>query len=134
MTAFSLGTFGFPEVHADDRPIKLALRKGLALLVYLAETKGAVARDVMATLLWPDADRETGLARLRRLLHRIEITLGQPVFETDRTSLRWSPEVELKIDSQLFESACDRGNFEEACEIYRGDFLAGFSPEDTAEF
>lgn len=134
MTAFSLGTFGFPVVHADDRPIKLALRKGLALLVYLAETKAAVARDVVATLLWPETDRETGLARLRRLLHRIELTLGQPVFETDRTSLRWSPEVELKIDSQLFESACDRGNFEEACQIYRGDFLAGFSPEDTAEF
>jgi two-component SAPR family response regulator len=61
MTAFSLGTFGFPEVHADGRPIKLALRKGLALLVYLAEAKGAVARDVLATLLWPEADRETGL-------------------------------------------------------------------------
>lgn len=45
MTAFSLGTFGFPEVHADGRPIKLALRKGLALLVYLAEAKGAVARE-----------------------------------------------------------------------------------------
>lgn len=134
MTAFSLGTFGFPVVHADDRPIKLALRKGLALLVYLAETKAAVARDVVATLLWPETDRETGLARLRRLLHRIELTLGQPVFETDRTSLRWSPDVELKIDSQLFESACDRGDFEEACQIYRGDFLAGFSPEDTAEF
>jgi two-component SAPR family response regulator len=61
MTAFSLGTFGFPEVHTDGRPIKLALRKGLALLVYLAEAKGAVARDVLATLLWPEADRETGL-------------------------------------------------------------------------
>jgi DNA-binding SARP family transcriptional activator/pimeloyl-ACP methyl ester carboxylesterase len=134
MTAFSLGTFGFPVVHADDRPIRLALRKGLALLVYLAETKGAVARDVMATLLWPETDRETGLARLRRLLHRIELTLGQPVFETDRTSLRWSSEVELKIDSQLFESACDRGDFEEACQIYRGDFLAGFSPQDSSEF
>jgi DNA-binding SARP family transcriptional activator/pimeloyl-ACP methyl ester carboxylesterase len=134
MTAFSLETFGFPEVHADGRPIKLALRKGLALLVYLAEAKGAVARDVMATLLWPEAPRETGLARLRRLLHRTELTLGQSIFETDRTSLRWSPEVELKLDSQLFESACDRGDFEEACQIYRGDFLAGFSPEDSSEF
>ena len=134
MTAFSLGTFGFPEVHADGRPIKLALRKGLALLVYLAEAKGAVARDVMATLLWPETDRETGLARLRRLLHRIELALGQPVFEADRTSLRLSPDIELKIDSHLFESACDRGDFEEACRIYRGDFLAGFSPEDCPEF
>jgi DNA-binding SARP family transcriptional activator/pimeloyl-ACP methyl ester carboxylesterase len=134
MTAFSLGTFGFPEVHADDRPIKLALRKGLALLVYLAETKGAVARDVVATLLWPETDRETSLARLRRLLHRIELTLGQPVFETDRTSVRWSPAVALKVDAHLFESACDRGDFDEACQIYRGDFLAGFSPEDSSEF
>ncbi|WP_441237131.1 alpha/beta fold hydrolase [Bradyrhizobium sp. 930_D9_N1_4] len=134
MTVFSLGTFGFPEVQADGRPIKLALRKGLALLVYLAEAKGAVARDVMATLLWPEADRETGLARLRRLLHRIELTLGQPVFETDRATLRWSPAVELKLDTHLFESACDRGVFEEACRIYRGDFLAGFSPEDSSEF
>ncbi|QOZ44263.1 SARP family transcriptional regulator [Bradyrhizobium sp. CCBAU 53340] len=134
MTAFSLGTFGFPEVHADGRSIKLALRKGLALLVYLAEAKGAVARDVIATWLWPETDRETALARLRRLLHRIEIALGEPVFEADRTSVRWSPSVELTIDTHLFESACDRGAFDAACQIYRGDFLAGFSPEDSREF
>lgn len=134
MTAFSLGTFGFPEVHADGRPVKLALRKGLALLVYLAEARGAVARDVMATQLWPEVDRETGLARLRRLLHRIELALGEPVFETDRTSIRWSPDIVLTVDSHLFESACARGAFAEACQIYHGDFLAGFSPEDSPEF
>lgn len=134
MTAFSLETFGFPEVHADGRPIKLDLRKGLALLIYLTETKGAVARDVLVALLWPEAARETGLARLRRLLHRIVLTLGQSVFETDRTSVRWSPAVELKIDTNLFESACDRGAFEEACLIYRGDFLAGFALDDCPEF
>jgi len=38
-----------PEIHGDDRPIKLNLRKGLALLIYLAEAQGAVARDVIAT-------------------------------------------------------------------------------------
>lgn len=134
MTAFSLGTFGFPEVRADGRPIKLALRKGLALLVYLGEARSAVAREMMATLLWPETPRETGLARLRRLLHRVELALGQSVFETDRTSLRWSPDVELQLDSHLFEEACDRGAFEQACLVYRGDFLAGFSPEDCPEF
>ena len=134
MTAFSLGTFGFPEVHADDRPIKLALRKGLALLVYVAEAKGAVARDVVATLLWPESPGETGRARLRRLLHRIEQTLGQPVFETDRASVRWSSAIALKVDTHLFESACDRGDFEQACRIYRSDFLAGFALDDCPEF
>lgn len=134
MTAFSLGTFGFPEVHADGRPIKLALRKGLALLVYLGEARGAVARETMATLLWPETPRETSLARLRRLLHRVELALGRSVFETDRTSLRWSSDVEVQLDSQLFEQACDRGAFEQACLIYRGDFLAGFAPEECPEF
>src|SRR5437588_10003480 len=124
MTGFSLQTLGFPEINSDDGPIKLSLRKGLALLIYLAEARGTVARDVIATLLWPETPRETGLARLRRLLHRIELALGQPVFETDRTSVRWSPAIELKVDTHLLESACDRGAFEEACLIYRGDFLA----------
>jgi DNA-binding SARP family transcriptional activator/pimeloyl-ACP methyl ester carboxylesterase len=134
MTKLLLQTLGYPEIRGESGPIKLNLRKGLALLVYLAEMQGAVARDVMATLLWPDSPRETALTRLRRMLHRIELALGQPVFETDRTSVKWSPAVKLKVDSQLFESACDRGAFEEACAEYRGDFLAGFSPGDSKEF
>src|SRR3954463_6159544 len=134
MTAFSLRTFGFPEIRGDDRPIKLNLRKGLALLIYLAEAQGAVAREVMATLLWPDSPGDTARARLRRLLHRIELALGRPIFETDRASVRWSPAIELEVDPHLFERACDRGAFEEACLCYRGDFLAGFSLADCPEF
>ena len=134
MTGFSLQTLGFPEIHGDNRPIKLNLRKGLALLIYLAEAQRAVSRDVIATLLWPESPRETARARLRRMLHHIELTLGQHIFETDRTSVRWSPAVELKVNSHLFESACDGGAFEEACLCYRGDFLAGFSLVDCPEF
>jgi DNA-binding SARP family transcriptional activator/pimeloyl-ACP methyl ester carboxylesterase len=134
MTAFLLRTLGFPEIHGDSGPIKLNLRKGLALLVYLAEAQGAVARDVLATLLWPESERETARARLRRMLHRIETTFGQRVFETDRASVRWSSAVGLDVDSHSFESACDRGSFEEACRIYRGDFLAGFALSDCPEF
>ena len=134
MTAFSLRTFGFPEIHGDASPIKLNLRKGLALLIYLAEARGAVARDVLATLLWPESPGETARARLRRMLHRVELTLGQHVFESDRTSVRWAPAVELKVDAHLFESACDGGAFEQACLLYRSDFLAGFSLPDCPEF
>jgi DNA-binding SARP family transcriptional activator/pimeloyl-ACP methyl ester carboxylesterase len=134
MTAFWLQTLGFPEIRGDDRPIKLKLRKALALVVYLAEAQGAVARDVLAALLWPESARETARARLRRLLHRIESTLAQRVFETDRTSVRWLPTVDLKIDSHLFESSCDAGDFEQACLYYRADFLAGFALDDCPEF
>src|SRR3981189_2388005 len=134
MTGFSLQTLGFPEIHGDNGPIKLNLRKGLALLIYLAEAQGAVAREVIATLLWPESPGETSRARLRRMLHRIELTLGQHIFRDGRTRRRWAPAVELKVDSHLFESTCDRGAFEEACLRYRCDFLAGFSLDDCPEF
>jgi DNA-binding SARP family transcriptional activator/pimeloyl-ACP methyl ester carboxylesterase len=134
MTGFSLQTLGFPEIYGDNRPIKLNLRKGLALLIYLAEVQGPVARDILATLLWPESSSETARTRLRRMLHRIELTFGEHIFETDRTSVRWSPAVELKVDSHQFESACDGGAFEDACLRYRGDFLAGFSLADCPEF
>lgn len=134
MPGFALRTLGFPEIYRDDQPTKLALRKGLALLIYLADARRPVAREVVASLLWPETDPDTSRARLRRMLHRIELTLGRQIFETDRTSVRWSPAVELKVDSHLFESACDRGAFEEACLCYRSDFLAGFSLGDCPEF
>ena len=134
MTQFRLHTLGFPEIRCDDRPCKLALRRGLALLIYLAEVEGPVGRDVLATLLWPESSEDTARARLRRVLHRVQLVLGAEVFESDRTTVQLSSTVDVKIDSRLFEQACDRGDFEDACRLYRGDFLEGFSPGDCPEF
>ena len=133
MVRFSVRTLGFPEIRQDDRLCQLALRKGLALLVYLAEAKGAVARDVLATMLWPESPEEVVRARLRRLLHRLQLTLGE-VLTSDRSTIRWSSAIDLQVDSLLFEQACDRGEFEHACNLYRGDFLEGFSPGDSPQF
>jgi DNA-binding SARP family transcriptional activator/pimeloyl-ACP methyl ester carboxylesterase len=134
MARFSVRTFGFPEIRRDDRPCQLALRKGLALLVYLAEAGGSVGRDIVATMLWPESAEAVARARLRRLLHRLPLTLGDRVLTTDRSTIRWSSAIELQVDSQQFENACDRGEFELACRLYGGDFLAGFSPGDSPQF
>src|SRR6516164_6806652 len=131
---FSVRTFGFPEIRFDDRPCRLALRKGLALLIYLAEAKGPVGRDVVATMLWPESSEEVVRARLRRLLHRLQVVLGEGVLATDRSTIRWSSAVDLQVDSQLFEQASDRGEFDQACRLYLGDFLPGFSPDDCPQF
>ena len=133
MALFSVRTFGFPEIRRDDQLCPLALRKGLALLVHLAEANGPVARDAVATLLWPEGAEEAVRARLRRLLHRLQLTLGD-VLTSDRSTVRWSSAVDLQVDSRLFEQACDRGEFEGACRLYRGDFLEGFSPGDCPQF
>ena len=133
MASFSVRTFGFPEVRCDDRLCPLALRKGLALLVYLAEAKGPVGRDAIATLLWPESPTEVVRARLRRLLHRLQLALGD-LITSDRSMVRLSAAADLSIDSRLFEQACDRGEFERACGLYQADFLDGFSPGDCPQF
>src|SRR5579859_2939497 len=118
MVLFSVRTLGFPEIRRDDRLCRLALRKGLALLVFLAEAKGAVGRDAVATMLWPDDSEEVVRPRLRRLLHRLQRTLGDDVLTTDRSTVRWSSAIDLQVDSQRFEHACDRGEFALACQLY----------------
>src|SRR6266542_1009802 len=134
MTVFTLRTLGFPEIRRDDRPCRLALRKGLALLIHLAEAGGPVGRDAIATMLWPESSEDVVRARLRRLLHRLQAVLGDDVLTTDRSTVRWSSAIDLQVDSRLFEQACDRGEFERACRLYAGDFLGGFSPGDCPQF
>jgi len=133
MAVFSVRTFGFPEIRCDDAPCALALRKGLALLVYLTQANGPVGRDSAATLLWPESPEKVARARLRRLLHNLQLTLGD-VLIADRSTIRWSPAITLTVDSRLFEEACDRGAFEDACRLYQRDFLDGFSPGDCPQF
>jgi DNA-binding SARP family transcriptional activator/pimeloyl-ACP methyl ester carboxylesterase len=134
MALFSVRTLGFPEIRRDHRLCQLSLRKGLALLVYLAEAEGSVGRDVLVTMLWPEGCEEVVRARLRRLLHRLQHALGDDALTIDRSTVRWSAAITLQVDSQLFEQACDRGEFERACRHYPGDFLEGFSPGDCPQF
>ena len=134
MALFSVRTFGFPEIRRDDRLCQLALRKGLALLIYLVEAKGSVGRDAVATMLWSESSADVVRTRLRRLLYRLQFTLGDDVLTTDRSTVRWSSAIDVQVDSQLFEQACDRGEFELACRLYLGDFLEGFSPSDCPQF
>ncbi|KXU88196.1 SARP family transcriptional regulator [Caballeronia megalochromosomata] len=134
MTRFSVRTLGYPEIRRDGRQCPLALRKGVALLIYLAEANGPVGRDVVATMLWPDSGEDIVRARLRRLIYRLQLTLGDDFLDTDRSTLRWSASIDLELDSQAFEQACDRGEFERAFRDYSGDFLEGFSPGDCPQF
>src|SRR3954471_12342848 len=105
MGQFSVRTFGFPELRRDGHGCRQSLRKGLALLVYLAEAKGAVARDVVATMFWPDSPEQVARARLRRLLHRVQLTLGDGCLTVDRSTVRWADAADLEVDSGLFETA-----------------------------
>lgn len=66
MSQLSLTCFGPPRIELDGAPIQISRRKAIALLVYLAVTDQDHSRDVLATLLWPEASQ----VRARAALHR----------------------------------------------------------------
>ncbi len=129
-----LQTLGFPQLFLEERKIDLALQKGVALLIYMAETNAPISRDILGTLLWPDTDHINTRARLRRTLYKVRAAFGADIIEADRESLRFSASVAIKLDAQDFEAACNRNDFEVAVQLYRDDYLSGFSLDGSAEF
>lgn len=134
-----LRTFGALDLRAADgrelRPI-LAQPKRLALLVYLAAaTPGPFhRRDALLGLLWPENDQAHARAALSRAVHYLRMHLGEGV-------LVGHGDDELGLDASVFScdvvqfsDAVERGDFEAALELYRGDFLAGFFLHHEHEF
>jgi DNA-binding SARP family transcriptional activator/pimeloyl-ACP methyl ester carboxylesterase len=134
MERLEFRVLGFPEFRLNGRRVELALRKAAALLIYLAEADGPVAREVAAALLWPETDGEAARARLRRTLHKVRITFGSEVIAATGASLNLHPSLSVEVDSKAFEQACNFGPLDVAGDIYKGDFLTGFSLPDCQEF
>lgn len=73
--------FGTPKILVGEREARVALKRGVALLAYLAHAPGPAPRSHLAALLWPDIDDSTARSRLRRLLYNLELSLGRGRFE-----------------------------------------------------
>ncbi len=78
---------GYPEVWLKGQPAPLKLKRGLALLAFLAESGRKASRVQLAELLWPDAALTTARSRLRRLCHEVSSVLNFDPFDGDTDSL-----------------------------------------------
>jgi DNA-binding SARP family transcriptional activator/pimeloyl-ACP methyl ester carboxylesterase len=134
MARLDIQLFGFPSARLDGRAVELSLRKGLAVLAYVADTRGPVGRDHLATVLWPEADTEAARGRLRRTLHKIRVAFAADVIGADRTSLWLAPGLEPGVDTHAFAAACAVGKLDAAVELYGADFLDGLSVEGCPAF
>ena len=158
----SLRLLGPPEASLEGLPVRFRIKKELALLCYLAAEGGRHPRRELAELLWPESEERHARADLRAVLHKLRKTLREDgahdgvasffVIESNRLGLEpWG----IGLDLQVFEAAVSLarretslegrsaatggrrdliGRLQGDLELYRGEFMEGFSLEDAHEF
>ncbi len=139
MARVEIVLLGTPEVRLDGIPLDTDRRKTIALLAYLAVTAKAHTREQLAALLWPDYDRNSALAYLRRTLWELNHSLGKEWLRLERESIALQRRPELWVDTDEFLSLIrspsgDRQALVHALTLYQDDFLRGFYVADAAPF
>jgi DNA-binding SARP family transcriptional activator len=155
MSRLALYLLGPPRVERDGVALKFRYRKHLALLAYLALAGPGPGgeshtRESLITLLWPELEPSRARAILRRDLSLLRKALGGEWLVADRETVGLDPDATPWVDVDQFRqrlAACKTHGhppteacreciplLEEAAELYRGDFLAGFTLRDSAAF
>src|SRR5687768_5307918 len=136
LTLQVLGAFHVRDSGGGE--IRIASRKGRALLAYLALRPGeSHSRDRLANLLWEDADEELARTSLRQALAALRKALptgAQAALMADTESVGVDGGV-LQSDIAAFRNsllAGTRTSLQEAISHYRGDLLDGFDARSTA--
>lgn len=145
MSRLKLALLGEPVVRHGGRRIKFRTHKSMALLSFLAVQGGIHSRELLATMLWPKAEPRTGRKRLRNALYYLRRPLQQQHASgsegshllTDRDHIGFDFTSNYHLDVEQMLEINPQGRLAElkaAAELYRGNFLKGFSPGDTPEF
>ncbi|GCF08469.1 AAA family ATPase [Dictyobacter arantiisoli] len=160
MSRLHITMLGQPEVHYDSRTVTFATRKALALIAYLVVEGGKHSRTHLSELFWPDSDAQHGHMSLRSIIHDLRCALtsedvaGQAYLFSDRTTVGMNPTADLTVDLFTFQDGWTVANklaqlqitspteitpdalmqLQQASQLYRGDFLTGFTLPDAPEF
>lgn len=138
---------GPPEALIEGRPIQVDTRKAIALLAYLVIEKTAT-RDTLAAMLWAESSQERARATLRRTLSALRAATGNELIVADRNVVSLAGGVSSDVDTIRSEleatgghghgadEVCSRciPHLRRATDLYRGEFLQGFSVKSSPEF
>jgi DNA-binding SARP family transcriptional activator len=106
----------------------------MALLALIASAPGgAITRDRLLGLLWPDRDERTARHLLADSLYVLRRTLGDAAIVATADSVRLSPDL-VWTDVAEFRRALDEERWSDAVALYRGDFLDGFYVRNAVDF
>lgn len=135
----SLALLGRFELTVAGRPVPLRMGKEVALLKFVAARGGRVHSEQAIEALWPEADLDEGLNRLRTVLHRLRRAAGR-VIERSGRALELNPSLTVDLNEFLAEAEKARSAAgtnrrlavavaHSAMARYRGDLL----PDDPYE-
>lgn len=147
LAIFALGPL---RIELDGQPIHSSRHKALALLVYLAMHPEKQRREALSAFLWPEYGQEKAYSYLRRTLWEIHNLLGEDWLDASREEIGFNPSADVFLDITEFQAhlvtfrrhdhptstVCQEcmASLHKAALLYRGDFLAGFSLRDSANF
>ncbi|MEJ2600718.1 MAG: BTAD domain-containing putative transcriptional regulator [Anaerolineales bacterium] len=137
MANLSICLLGPTRIKLGEDGLEVKPRKALALLIYLAVTAERQSRDSLATMLWPNSGQPEARHSLRNRLSELNLTLGNDWIEANRESVGLRTGFWLDVTQfrhYLAEAAIDPQPLIAAADLYRDDFLTGFTLPDCPEF
>ncbi|CAG0935046.1 Putative HTH-type transcriptional regulator [Thermoflexales bacterium] len=127
-----LGQF---NIQLNDQLIEIPSRPAQTLFAYLTLHPGtAFRREMLAGLIWPEANESNARSNLRHALWRIRKAVGEPAaqdyFSADDLTLAFNPDPGCWIDAILLGGKINAGpaprTLEEQVAAYQGELLPGF--------
>ena len=141
ITLSLLGPF---QANVAGRPLtQFGAKKAKALLIYLAVEPRIHQREYLMALLWTGLPLNSAQQNLRQTLYLLRQALAQgeneqPAILAERFTLAWNPKASLSLDITSFEKLAspDRTvpEWQQAADLYRGDFLTDFFLPDSEPF
>ncbi len=131
---------GRPVIRRDGQVLDEAPPlKSQALLFYLAVTGQPASRETLAALFWGDMPESAARANLRIALSRLRKVAGSCLIQ-ERQTVAFDFEQDTWVDARAFAQTLHSGRthsadaLRTATNLYRGEFLAGFSTPDAPDF
>jgi len=114
----------------------LAQPKRLVILALLSLSRdGMCRRDRLLGFFWPEHGTERARAALRQAICFLRREMGQDVIVSVGFECLAIDPLIMACDARDFERACDAERWEEALQLYQGDFLGDlFVPTASPEF
>ncbi len=124
-----LGPLSLSAADGSEVRAVITQPKRLALLAYLAAAgQGSFKRrDSLLALFWPESKEHQARLALRQALHHLRGALGPDVITNRGDDELAIERGRLVCDAVEFRRLLEEGDLDGALELYRGDFLDGFS-------